>query len=293
MYSTILVPLDGSALAETVLPYVQLFGKAFDSEIHLLRTFELLAGDYEYSAFIEQITDDLRNGAEEYLTTVASKLREQKLRVTTTIEQGQPAKHILAHSTDANTLTVISTHGRSGILRLALGSVVTKVIMAATGPVLIVRPRNGGQVRLTEGLVPLDGSQTAEEAVPHAIAVSQALALKIRLVHVVPSQEHGVPSTGKYHDVVKDAEIKALAYLNDLASRIGSKGVSSVRTQLVTGDPAKALLGLVLRSSGSLIAMTTHGRSGLQRWILGSVADCMVRQSNRPVLLVRAKPATQ
>ncbi len=295
MYSTLLVPLDGSTLAEAVLPYAVLLGKAFRSEVRLLRIYVLPYDDYQYSyvpySAQEQVIAYLRESAQNHLSKVALELRKEELTVATIVEEGQPASQILAHA-GPDTLTIMSTHGRSGVLRLALGSVTTKVITASKGPILVVRPRQesaDSQVGLTRVVVPLDGSLAAEEALSHATGLAKALSLQVDLVRVAPPRSHDANGFEGYHDLLKRAETTASDYLDDVAARVRDQGVSSITTQVLTGEAAPAVLESVQHSPSTIIAMTTHGRSGLQRWILGSVADFIIRQSNCPVLLVRAQ----
>ena len=292
MYERILVPLDGSPLAEQVLPFVSVLGKTFGSSVVLLRVFDPVPAelsDPAHGVYIDRLAASFRNSALEYLVRVKRSLSELGDNVTTIAHEGDAASHILNEAgNDPSTLITMSTHGRSGITRWVLGSVVDKVLRAAGNSLMIIRarPQEGfdpglvatrterwsTSVQINNVIVPVDGSELAEEVLPHAVALARGFEAKVSLVRVAPD---------------RSSDGDANTYLGQVAQRLRQDGVSSVDEQLLHGEPAGALLDMVQPMQGAFVAMTTRGQSGLERWVLGSVTDRVVRYSGTPVLVAR------
>ena len=295
MYSRILVPLDGSELAEQVLPYVRLIAQRMQSPIDLIRTFSLSIPELHdpvHAHYLEQITSSFPAQAEAYLEKVKTTLQDLGVPVSSIVQEGEPPLHIVSEAKKKpDTLVAMSTHGRSGISRWVLGSVMDRVLHGTTNPLLVVRARSDGtaaqDVRLKTMTVPLDGSPTAEQVLPHVVDLAKALDLKVMLVRVVStSQVFGEYVTFQHEDFSQYLAAEATNYLRNLRPRLRSQGVSSVEERLLHGHPATALVDLANETPDNLVAMTTHGRSGIRRWILGSVTDKIVRHSGDPVLVV-------
>jgi nucleotide-binding universal stress UspA family protein len=188
----------------------------------------------------------------------------------------------------------MSTHGRSGIARWALGSVTDKVIHTSTSPLLIIRSQeqekasrgsaSSAEAKLDTLIVPLDGSPLAEQVLPHTVALAKALALRVLLVRVP-----FVPIAGYlpgYKDLPEIEEAQAKEYLYKVSGNLGQQGLPSVEVRLLHGNAAGAIVDLARETPNSLVTMTTHGRSGVGRWVLGSVTGRVVRHSGVPVLVV-------
>ena len=145
MYERILVPLDGSPLAEQVLAYVSLLGKAFGSSVTLFRTFDTVPeemADPEHGVYIDRLASAFRNTTLEYLGRVKSSMTELGEAVSTSAHEGDAASFIVNEAAnDPNTLIVMATHGRSGITRWVLRSVTDKVLRAAANSLMIIRAR--------------------------------------------------------------------------------------------------------------------------------------------------------
>lgn len=292
MYERILVPMDGSPLAEQVLPYVSILGTAFKSSVVLLRVFDPVPpelADPEHGVYIDRLATDFRNLALEYLGGVKRSLSELGDNVTTIAHEGDAATHILNEAgKDPNTLVTMSTHGRSGITRWVLGSVADKILRAAGNTLMIIRARAqegfapglvatrterwSTSVETNNLVVPVDGSKLAEAVLPHVVALAKGLEAKVSLVRVASD---------------RSGDGDANAYLAQVAQRLRQDGVSSVEERLLHGEPAGAILDMLQPMQGAMVAMTTRGQSGLERWVLGSVTDRMVRYSGTPVLVVR------
>ena len=308
MYTQILAPLDGSGLSEQVLPYARSLAAGLSLPVTLL-----LAVEPEHYTIGQSLNPALHypgmmshrtQHADEYAESVAAGLRNGGLRAATATPAGDPAAAIVEEAAkDPGTLIAMSSHGRSGLARWWMGSVADKVLHLTHNPLLIIRAGSrhqtapeGGFERIT---VPVDGSELAEEILPHAVYLSAALGLAIDLVRVNPSSVEyyrsmsigpsevmrSVPSYDEYAAIV-DGE--AEGYLSELEARLTQQGAASVETRLLHGQAADCIADLAAASDNNLVAMTTHGRSGVGRLVLGSVAERVVRQSGCPVLLVRA-----
>jgi nucleotide-binding universal stress UspA family protein len=304
MYARLLVPLDGSPVAEQVLPYVRLLAKGFQAQVELLRIFEPISpslADPAHRLYLDQIIASARSHVEDYLEGVAESLRKDGLTVSLTSHEGIPAPCIVQEAeTVPATLVAMCSHGHSGITGWLLGSTTDKVLHATSQPVLIVRSRErqaiGPAVTLRSLLVPLDGSTIAEQALPHAIALAETLGLKVIVVRATPPmQDYTLQFASRVsypfsrvEDLSKKADGDAREYLCAVCERLRGQGVPSVGKRLAHGDPASILIDTAGEVRDALIVMTTHGASGLDRWIRGSVTDRVVRHSGDPVLVIRA-----
>ena len=301
MFNRILIPLDGSPLAEQVLPYAKILSRATETSIVLLGVIEfapaklMTPGEEELS--LPELVEIQRKQIKMYLQELATALGQKGLSANHEILEGHPAYCILDRAAqEPGTLIAMSTHGRSGMGRWALGSVTDKVLHATANPLLIVRssdePTPESEIAIKSIIVPLDGSELAEQVLPHVVYLAKSLDLSITLLRVTPS-------VGEYYRLMdlpmpendnlpEQMDAEALAYLEDQGKKIRHKGVSRVEERLAHGSPAIAIPDLAKEIPNSLVAMTTHGRSGLGRWVLGSVADRVIRHSGGPVLVIRA-----
>jgi nucleotide-binding universal stress UspA family protein len=300
MYRRILVPLDGSDVAERVLPYVELLARPGKIPITVLRIVEPVP--YDLIAVAERIPTDQVNAniqadAQKYLEERAAPLREEDLSVLPKVMSGSAATCIVEEgASEPGTLIAMSTHGRSGVARWAFGSVTDKVIQTTADPLLIIRssdePSPKSEIAVENVIVPLDGSELAEQILPHVVHLAESLDLRVTLLRVTPTagdyyrfMDYPVP---EYDDLPEQMDAEALTYLENQGKWLHQQGVSRVEERLSHGPPAIAVTDFAKETSNNLVAMTTHGRSGVGRWILGSVADRVIRHSGGPVLVVRA-----
>jgi nucleotide-binding universal stress UspA family protein len=283
MYRRILVPLDGSSLAEAVLPYVTSLGLALGAEVQLLRVTHpsaaFLNDDESYvSADIYQLLLDAdEQVASEYLRGVANGLRKVGLTVQTSVVYGPPAEVIIdAVRGVEDTMVMMTTHGRRGLARLAMGSVAEVVVRKTAVPVFLVRSLEEQRHALDSIIVPLDGSSTSEAVLPCIEALAPALNANVLLVRTLE------------HDDMPDAT----AYLASVAVRLRLAGIREVCTWVTPGPPDKAIEYLAELEQASFIAIATHGRSGLRRWLLGSVAEEVIHTAAVPTLVIRGAGET-
>ncbi len=279
MYRKLLVPLDGSQLSEQVVPYAGLLGKALQTPIELLRIFDSVDeqwGDPLRGRYLDQFATSFHNEAVDYLNHIRISRLNTGVSVSCSAHEGHAASFIVSEAEkEPNTLITMATHGRSGISRWMVGSVTDKVLHASSAPLLVVRSQDEGppadEVRLTSVIVPLDGSPLSEQSLPHVVALAQALDLTVNLMRVTPHYE-----------------AESIDYLREVGEELRQQGVPSVDERLLHGHPAAAINDFALEVNDNLVAMTTHGRSGVGRWALGSVTDRVVRHCGDPVLVVRA-----
>jgi nucleotide-binding universal stress UspA family protein len=308
MQSQILVPLDGSELAETVLPQAATLARATASGLTLLRVVtplslvEPVGGLAPSTVFYEGLEKEPAM-ARGYLAALAKSLQADGLFVQTKVLEGDPARVIVSYAGTNPDVKMIAmaTHGRSGLTRFLLGSVAEKVLHASPVPVLLTRVSKD-RARypahpLRNLVVPLDGSAFAEQALDVARELAATTGGKLLLVSVVPPLDAWqIAASGSLPVWVEDleeAQGKQLdAYLSEIAKNLKASGLS-VETRLTNGDPAEEILRSAERDHADLIVMATHGRSGLQQLWLGSVAIKVMHHARLPLLLVRAKEPEQ
>jgi nucleotide-binding universal stress UspA family protein len=315
MMNTLLVPLDGSALAEQSLPSVRTLAGLLGARVCLLRVItetpdaDLLAESIgSVYGMHEPLTiqrerqqhtfDILRQNAERYLASHAELLQADGLDVAVDVRFGPAADVIVEAALGQPVMMIVmATHGYSGLKRWALGSVTDKVIHATATPVFIVRAEVQPRERtLKRIMVPLDGSALARQALPLATALATASGAELLLMHAIAATIEaypGFPSRGR--PVPQLAEV--LAALRDhatseLCAQADALRVRdiAVKTVVVNGHAAEVLVDEAARRGVDLIVMATHGYSGLKRWALGSVADKVLHATTTPLLLVRAQP---
>ena len=242
--------------------------------------------------------------AQSYLSSVAARLQDAGITAGTVVPRGEPAQSVIDEaSQDDGTLIAMSSHGRSGFARWWMGSVADKVLHMADHPLLLVRshPRQGisGERAPERLIVPLDGSDEAEDVLPHVVTLASRMNIPVDLLQVTISEAEyyqamsmGLrvlpPSLPSFRSFSDKVEGEANDYVSNVRRRLQQQGVGNVEARLVRGAPADCIVDLASSYDNSLVAMTTHGRSGVGRMILGSVAERVVRQSGGPVLLVRA-----
>lgn len=291
MIKKVLVPLDGSKLAEQILPYARLLGEAYQSPVELLSI-----DDAETRAAFG--LSGGRGG--EYLKSIAGQF-PATVKVDAVVERGRPADVIVQRAKlEPGCVIAMATRGRSGLKRWLLGSVAAKVVQAAENPLLLVRASGEAEATLKGFgiIVPLDGSELAESVLPIAVDLAKRIKTEIVLVRA-----YELPVTAYYRtDDYAEAEAfiptrkelvaamsrEAREYLDAKIKEIRDGGFERIRSEIVEGPAAEQIIDLA-RTSGGLIAMCTHGRSGVKRWVLGSVTEKIVHHAASPMLIVRAR----
>jgi nucleotide-binding universal stress UspA family protein len=292
--SEILVPLDGSPLADAALPYAETIAGATGASLRLLGVVEReSAGLQNWPDAVRTYVETVRlDSLTQHLVTTAAAVSERGVPAESAVVIGDPADEILAAAdTPGVTTVVMATRGRGGIQRLFIGSVADKVMRHAARPTLLISPSEAhgekAAVSLRRIMVPLDGSPLAETALPRAIELAAATGALVTLVRVEPFVTAGSAPYGAVVDFARiEEEVGAAAgaYLEKVAGQFPAS--LQVETAVLRGFSAATLIEFATHEAVDLVVMTTHGRGGLRRLALGSTADRMVR-SGVPVLLLR------
>ena len=306
MYRNVVILLDGSELAESVLPHVAEVIRDRGSCVHLLSVAPSPRGIapagvdvHSFSADVPEERSRIQQELIEYLRTVARKLEPVAADVWLAVRHGRPAEEILAFVGDVGAdLIAMSTHGRSGISRWVFGSVADRVLRGATCPVLLVRAGEGAVAApppYQRILVPLDGSDLAEQIVPYVKALVGPEGTRVYLVSVLTTgiADRTVTLLTSYPPglqlattALQYAEVQLQSYLRSVAAALREQG-AAVHVAVLRGSPADEILTYAAEIGTDLISMTTHGFSGASRWAYGSVAARVLQGASSPVLLVR------
>ena len=281
MYERILVPLDGSDVAEAALPFAELIPsrgirllQVEPTRVTATRDRVGAAGGGWGASRLERATTSHR-----YLERMGEGLRRQGREVEIIVESGDPAGRIVAAAAEAD-LLVMATRGRGAGGRALFGSVADHVARHAPSPTLLVPGRDPSALApmATRILVPLDGSDLAEAALPVAGKLGDVLGLRLHIVRVVD------PSL--LLSSADAAEREAVAYLEARTKRISARDLIAT-SEVRGGDVVRGLLNAIAPTD--LVVMTTRGRGGVRRLLLGSVAEQLVREAAGPILLVRSE----
>ena len=302
----ILVPLDGSLIAEQAIATATLIAQEQSGSLELLlvRGPGPIASSLATTRGEQPVTVE-----EEYLKRVADRIaRESDIPVSVAVLVGEPHSVICRRARKIEAaMIVMTTHGRTGISRAWLGSVADRVVRESDRPVLLVRAREESpaavSARLSHVLVPLDGSALAEQVIEAVLRQASSNDITVTLLQVIaPIPEVAVEPLVGYPFAVAStthvdqaatqaAEKTASSYLESLAQKMRKRQPRlAVNTRVLVDDrPARAILDAARDSRADVIAMTTHGR-GASRLFVGSIADKLLRASSIPLLVVRAAP---
>ena len=300
VHERILVPLDGSSAAEMVIPYAEEIAVKFKSDLVLMNVSEPSGPEVEhlYRSYLEHTveqTESLLRGRKEAEAT----------KVSLEVLLGDPATEILRRAAASDiVLIAMASRGCSADGQCyepwLLGSIASKVVQASDKPVLLVKaPADKVLVEKRNVarriLVPLDGSKIGETAIPLAERLAQALDAELVLFHVLelaPLPVMLAPGIQITYPVVTPDQqarqnVAALTYLERVEQRLVEKGLR-VSSATSAGSPAAEIVKYAEANGISLIAISTHGRSGVERWVLGSVAERLLHLGNTAMLTVRA-----
>ncbi|WP_327051628.1 universal stress protein [Halomicrococcus gelatinilyticus] len=273
MYERVLIPTDGSRSAEGAARHGIVIAAAFDASVHLIS----VVADRERG---ERLAEEQARDAVSTLEELVE--QESDLSCQTVVEYGSPHEAVLSYASENDTdLIVLGTHGRRGLGRVLLGSVTQRVVRLSNEPVVAVPPQaigreSGGYDRI---LVPTDGSPAATAAVDHGLAIAERSGASVRVLNVIEGETR-LPPLG---DSLRD---DAVEVVDAVAERASEREVA-LTTHVQPGNPHAVINDFVSAYGIDLVTMGTHGRSGLRRHLLGSVAGRVLRTSDAPVLTVR------
>jgi len=286
MFDRALIPFDGSTQFATILPYVARFAGGLNMPLVLASV--LAPGP---TATLEQ----RRQEADGHLQEIVARLTGTGVEATAVVAVGRPVQEMvrLVEQEGCN-LILLLPRGEGAQAWGALGSITEKVLQASPVPILTIpssaaAPDRSEGAPITTVIVPLDGSSLAEMALPYAEELAQQLAADVILTRAVSAN---IAYIGAMMDTpfispraMETTDEEAADYLERVADKLRAEGFA-VQAQLLRTQPAPGIVALAQQAPHSLIALTTHGRSALARWFMGSVAEEVVETAETPVLVI-------
>jgi nucleotide-binding universal stress UspA family protein/predicted transcriptional regulator len=283
---TLLVPLDGSEEGEACLPWAVKLAEERDLSLTLARVVQYpnygAGPDESMSVEVyQQVLETEEEEATSYLDGIRKQLAETGLQVDTIMRNGTPAFTLLDLADELSAPAIVmASHGRSGVKRTVLGSVAMRLVSHTSIPVFLIRaatPEHRREPTLKRLLVPLDGSVLAESALDVVREVATAGSTLV---------------LARVADTTAQSLTRATVYLDRVAASVRTADVA-VETQPIVGKSkspvSRQIAEAAAASNVDAIVMVTHGRSGVSGWFLGSVANEVVQNVDRPVLLVSAR----
>lgn len=303
MPKSVLVPVDGSNFAEHALPYALGIARRTGASLHLALVHvpaELVSPSYPLADAMESRDAELREHDTAYMEALVERLRPSGVELKPVLLRGRVPTALADYVEDeALELVVMTTHGRGGLQRAWLGSTADSLIRNCMIPILLVRPAADTREigpdsdhAFRRVLAALDGSDTAETALRDAFEIGITEDASLVLAHALqppvaaasPYLPHTIQLT---HDEMEARESHMRGYLERMAAQDWLEGRETEVRVRVDYHPAPAILELAEEEDADLIALGTHGRGGLRRLVLGSVADKVIRGTHRPVLVHR------
>jgi nucleotide-binding universal stress UspA family protein len=296
MFEKILVPLDGSQLAELALQPALTIARQAGSNITLLnvpvRQPVVLPSSAGYGPPVyDRTSEHALKQEEQYLERVRDENAEPEIDFDIRVEEGDVAGVIIDTAVVCDVdLILMTTHGYSGFTRWMLGSVTERVLREAPCPVLVIR--RGGPLR--NAVITLDGSRLAEQALLPGVETGRLLGCETSLIRVdegekLSSVEMGfleVASSDLCQDLSLEDADRVSYYLDCVVNQFGTEEYP-LRTAVVRGKPAESILEYIEEQQIDLVAIATHGYGGLKRWTYGSVTEKILRKADCAMLVVR------
>ena len=291
MLEKILIPLDGSKLSEAALSHGEELARAFDSELHLLGVCD--GPDEKHrrlmQAYLEKTAEDVRRHDS-----------GKPLRVKAVVLEGEPASRINAYALQERVNLIIAvSHGHSGIMPWTMGSTANKIIHGAPGPVLLLRAaavkKKGPQKSFfSKVLLPLDGSAAGETALPFVLEIAARLKSEVTLLSVVESGQRvhtigGLDFIRFPEQQVQKMKQELSDYLDSAVKKFCDRGIKA-RGELRSGHAAEEIIKYAKSAGVRLVAMSSHGKSGLREWVFGSVSNKVLHAGKSHLLLVKLAP---
>jgi nucleotide-binding universal stress UspA family protein len=310
VFRRMLVPLDGSKLAEETFPYTRELAGRLDLDLDILHVCspQEIQTVAMCQIYVEKIAESVREQIKTIQANTAGKEPARQIEVRSKVVTGYPAEEILKYAEENNIdIILMATHGASGVRRWAMGSIAYQVLHASKVPVWLVRsgiPQETIYDKWPQRtiLVPLDGSKLAEAALPLAEAVARQrgsqnidiLLLSVYAPKVSPPSfyfplEYQVSTPLNYPEFIRQqtelARERCEKYLQIIAGELSARGLR-VRTAAVMGEAAEEIINYANNNPFQLIVMASHGRSGLRHLTFGSVAEKVLLESKTPVFMV-------
>jgi nucleotide-binding universal stress UspA family protein len=299
MFKHVLIPLDGSKLAEAALPAAAFVAKNMGASVTLIHIIEKNApAEIHGEAHLRDPQEALA-----YLDSVARAAFPPSVRVSThvhTEEESNIPRSIVDHAGEYDPdLIILCSHGSGGLRDLLFGSIAQQVINAGATPVMIIHPRSSGEAQTfncQQLLVPVDAEAGHEQGIETAAGLARHCAMKMQLLAVIPTLgtlpgEHaatGILLPAATRAMLEIAEENAREYLAGWIKRLRADDIA-VSVQVERGDPAQVIVAASRATGADLIVLGTHGKSGQDAFWAGSVAPKVASQVHVPLLLVPVK----
>lgn len=290
-FERIAVPTDFSETAATAHALASEIGAFYDSKIDIVNVID--ATVYAYAGYpLASLSSDLMNGAEEALNKVELPASARELEVNRFVLSGTPDQAIVEHTKHHNVdAIVIGTHGHGAVARFFLGSVADKVIHAAECPIIVTKEPKGAikhpvkkEKPINKILFPTDFSECATGALNRAISLAEDFNAELYVLHVVDDSLISTRVESERNIILKELRRHAL---EEMKTQLPDHLLENFDTigAVTKGDPAKETAAYAESHHCDLIVIGSHGRTGVNRALLGSVADKVIRLANCPVLI--------
>ncbi len=295
MFEKIMVPLDGSELAETAIPYVRELAGQLGAEVYLLHVCPIEHRGYHHmhQIYLDEVAKNLKLWIKE------NSLPGQEPNIQSEVILGDPVKVIFEYVKQKSiSMVALTSHGTSGLRAWAMGSVADRVVREVGVPTLLIRIKKGKsfteQKLIRKILLPLDTSDASKAAVPYAIELASKLNADITLFTMARTVYAYVSDTGMETGLGFDGEIVDAAnkkhteeYLQGVEDEIRKAGVQVTHASYLGLSAAYEILEMEKKIQPDLIVMATRGRSNIARWALGSVAEKVLVEGDRPILMIK------
>lgn len=297
MFDAILVPLDGSQLAECVLPHVIITGQVFDAKIMLLQVLDKNRADAS-TQFVDLLNWQInKTKAKLYLEKVRDQLQNSGLQAGANVLEGLTAEEITEFAQQQGMkLVILSSHSHNGLRKGAISSITYKVIFSAPTSVLIIRAPQLKDQPYRRILVPLDGSLRAENVLAMVALLARYCQSQVQVVHVVKPPElarhlRSMPEDIELSNriVVRNQE-EALHYLDQVKYHSPLAGSDVKAHLIVSNNAAAAIHELIDREQIDIVVASAHGYSGISQWPYGSLVHNLIQYGNVPLLIVQDLP---
>lgn len=314
VFRTILVPLDGSEAAETVLEIAKNLAVRSGSALKLLHVCEKERSEYRrlHSAYIERVADLVQHDISRMCETTQCYFESMQATASAVLVEGEPAEEIVrcAEENDASVI-LMATHGRFRVVRSAFSDITNRVLRNSNVPTWMIRTLGPDELVCAEWpptrvLVPLDGSERAEKVLPYAAEYAKLFDAELVLMRVCEPPEitadypeASMPTSWDEHvaRIRSHFQGQCSIYLEVVKDRLEEKGLR-VATEALLGDAAEEIIGYIRQNRCDLVAMTTYGRSGVAgwmsdslvgRWLFSNVTERVIAATSRGILVIRGE----
>lgn len=297
MINHILVPLDGSELAECVLPHLMAIAPITDARVTLIHVLERTASSSGITSLIDPLGWHMQKQESQfYLDRIAQRLQKLDLQVEQAILEGNPAETLIefARNSDAD-LLLLSTHGRTGLSEWNVSSVVQKILLRSYKSILLIRalespPR---EVLYNQLFLAVDGSARAEYILPFAMNLAQSHHSNVILGMVIqkPQTMHRFPlsedDAAWIQQFTEKNQNEAARYLDQLVTQLSLKDLSAEARLEVSENASGAVYDMAEASNADLIMIAAHGYSGERRWPYGGTAASLIAYGRTPLMILQ------